>query len=175
MSRGWWRLCARSIREIELCSQTKDEILGPTGRGDHAIGQGFFEFSGGCASILRDREVFLQSGRAADRHRAGYPDQLPVLDVQDFLILEIENFLAHLHPLLLSRSESVQIRWSCKNHKASPQSHRGHRDKPVIMALCLCASVVKRAFSRLSQIGYINTSAPFRQRSRITARLRVSG
>jgi hypothetical protein len=92
-----------SIGEIKFIPQAEDEILGPAGRGDHAIGQGFLEFSGGGAGVLRDREVFFQSGRTADRHGAGHPDQLPVFHVQDLLILEIENLLAHLHQSLLSR------------------------------------------------------------------------
>ena len=51
--------------------------------------------------MLRDREVFLESGGAADGDRTADPDQFAVLDFKDFFILVIEDLLADLHGRLL--------------------------------------------------------------------------
>jgi hypothetical protein len=83
--------------KIQFLLKSKNEILGPAGWGDHAVGQGFLQFGGSGSCFLRDREVFLQSRGAADRYRAGDPDQFPGLDIQHFFVLEIQKLLVHLH------------------------------------------------------------------------------
>jgi hypothetical protein len=64
--------------------------------------------------------VLAQSVRAADRHSAGHADQFPGLGVEDFLILEIEKFFAHLHRLLLERIFANFT--SQEQHRKRPES-----------------------------------------------------
>ena len=73
------------------------EVLGPSGRGDDAVGHGLVQFLFGGACFLRDREVLLESVRATDGDGAGNANQFPVLDLENFLILEIQDPLADLH------------------------------------------------------------------------------
>jgi hypothetical protein len=87
---------------FQLFRHVQHEILRPAGRGDHAVGQGLFQFGFCCTCFLRAREVFFQSGGAADRHGATDPDKFPGARVQDLFILEIEKLLADLHGFLLS-------------------------------------------------------------------------
>jgi hypothetical protein len=83
----------------EFLLHAEGEVLRPAGRGDDAIGNCFFEFSFRGSCLLRDREVFFESGRTADRDRTADPDQFAVFDFEDFLIFIIEDFLANLHGL----------------------------------------------------------------------------
>jgi len=73
------------------------EILGPPGGGDDAVGHRLLQFRFGGAGFLRDREVLLESVRAADGHGAPHPYQFPVLERNDLFILEIEDLLGDLH------------------------------------------------------------------------------
>ena len=41
--------------------------------------------------------MFFQSGGTADRHRAADPDEFPGFHVEDFFILEVEDFFPDLH------------------------------------------------------------------------------
>jgi hypothetical protein len=86
-----------AFSEFQLFGQVKDKVLGPPGGGDHAVGQSFPQFSFSCTCLLRAREVFLQSGGAADRHGAADADQLPGPGIQNLFVVEIEKFLPDLH------------------------------------------------------------------------------
>lgn len=83
--------------KFQLFCQRKNKILRSAGRCNHPVGESLFQFSFGCTCRLRAREVFLQSGRAADRHGAANPDELPGAGIKNLLILEIKNFLANFH------------------------------------------------------------------------------
>jgi len=82
---------------LQLFCHGKDKILRPAGWRNHAIGKSFFQFSFGCTRLLRAREVFFQSGRAADRYGATDPDQFAGSGIKYLFILEIKNFLADFH------------------------------------------------------------------------------
>jgi hypothetical protein len=73
------------------------EVLRPAGGSDDAVGDRFlqFRFRGPC--LLRDREVFLKSGGAADRDCTTDPDQFAIFDFEDFFILIVEDLLANFH------------------------------------------------------------------------------
>ena len=85
------------LKGRELLLHAEDEVLRSSRRGDDAVGHRLlqFRFSGAC--FLRDREVFLESIRAADRHGATYPYQFPIFDIENFFILIVQDLLADLH------------------------------------------------------------------------------
>ena len=87
--------------QVQLLFHTQDKVLCPPRRCNDAIGEGFLQFGPGSAGFLRSREVFFQSGGAADRHRAADPDELPGLCVEHFFILKIEDFFPDFHWFLL--------------------------------------------------------------------------
>jgi hypothetical protein len=88
---------------VELLHHIHGKILGAAGRGDHPVGHGLLQLRFRCPGVLRDREVLLQSGRAADRHGAADPDQLAGLHVKHLGVLEVENLFPDLHRDLLER------------------------------------------------------------------------
>jgi hypothetical protein len=87
--------------EVELFQLPRNEVLCPAGGGDDAVGHGLTEFGFGSACFLRDREVLLESGGAADGNSTAYPDQFGILGFQHFFILEVEDLLARLHGVFL--------------------------------------------------------------------------
>jgi hypothetical protein len=80
--------------DLQLVRQGEHKIFRPACRGDHAVGQGFLQFGVGGAGFLRGREVFFQSGRAADGHGTADPDQLSGARVQHLFVAEIKNLLS---------------------------------------------------------------------------------
>ena len=88
-----------NVRELqfEVVREAQHEVLRPSGGGDHAVGQGFLQFSFRSTSFLRTREVFLQSGWAPDGDGAANPYQFAGPSVEHFLILEIENLFPDAH------------------------------------------------------------------------------
>jgi len=85
------------VLKPQLLSQAKYQILGPPCGGDDAIGESFAQFCLCGTSLLRGREVFLQSGGAAGRHGAADPDQFPGTRVEDLGVFEIEDLLLYPH------------------------------------------------------------------------------
>ena len=74
-----------------------DKVLGAPRRGDHAVGHCLAQFIIGGPCLPRDREVLVESVRAADRHGAADPDQFASLDVEHFRVGVVEEFAAGLH------------------------------------------------------------------------------
>ena len=94
---SYFPLSSRLLLQPEFLLHAQHEILGPPRGGDDAVGHRFTQLFLCCSRLLRDREVLGQSVRTPDRHRTPNPDQFAGLDIQDLLVLEIENLLAHLH------------------------------------------------------------------------------
>ena len=85
--------------KAEFCFHAEGEVLCPSRGCDNAVGDRLFQFGLRGTCLLRDREVFLESGGAADRDRAADPDQFTVFHFEDFLILVVEDLLPDLHRL----------------------------------------------------------------------------
>ena len=81
----------------QFFEHAESEIFRPSGRRYDAVGHRLFQFSFGCPCLLRDREVFLQSGGTVHRHGTPYPDQFAGLGVEDLFIVVIEYFLVYFH------------------------------------------------------------------------------
>jgi tRNA(adenine34) deaminase len=88
---------SRRRLDFQFVSHVQHKILGPAHRGDHPVGERFFQFGFACTSCLRTCEVFFQSGGAADRHGAADADKLSGSGVKNFFILEIEDFFPDFH------------------------------------------------------------------------------
>ena len=89
--------CLAVLQLVQRPFHPQHEILRPPGGGDDAVGHPLLQFRFGGAGFLRDREVLLESVRAADGHCAPHPYQFPVLERDDLFVLEIEDLLADLH------------------------------------------------------------------------------
>ena len=88
----------RLIFGLEFGLHAQDKVLGPTCRADDPVSHGFLELFGAGPGLLRDREVFLQSVRAArgDSHRGA--DQFPGFDVKHFGVGVVgKNLCAGFH------------------------------------------------------------------------------
>ena len=94
------QMVSYAFSDFQLFGHVQHKVLGPPGGGDHAVDQSFPQFSFSCTCLLRAREVFLQSGGAADRHGAPDADQLPGPGIQHLFVVEIEKFLSDLHKAL---------------------------------------------------------------------------
>ena len=86
-----------TVFEPQLGEHLLDEILGPPRRGDHPVGHRLTQFVIGGPCLPRDREVLVQSVRAADRDGTADPDQFAGLDVKHFGVSVVEEFAAGLH------------------------------------------------------------------------------
>lgn len=88
------------IVEFQFAHLPEQEIFCLSRRCDDAIGHGFSQFIRSCACLLRQREVFLQSVGAADRHGTSDSDQFTRLDVENFGILKVKDFFSCFHRVL---------------------------------------------------------------------------
>jgi|GEM_PF-3340042 hypothetical protein len=97
---SWLRLRSQDrlfLEQLAFLLHAQHEIFCPAARRDDAVGQGLLDFRCRCACLLRDREVFAQSVRTANRHGAGDSDQLAGAQIQHLFVLEIKNLLAYFH------------------------------------------------------------------------------